>query len=263
MKKKLFVILLAFFALILPIAVYATSALSRRQIDPDFEAEKPFWTKLEGKIATGDENLLGRVPVYFEDELLFKTDGQFFLGIDSSVYSGLSLCFNYLGGILEAYPTDAIRCSKEDSVYFLYDTDSGYRLCLYSQGKEYMRTVCGFPMVIGDPHVYDDFRSLKIGDSIAAVERIDSVAGLVKKELVDVCNLDPKGAASMAKTGNICTSVHYLRDGILRIEYEMLEDRSLVISNMEYREDYRLEQKTGNVIDYRINDKDLPENWTT
>ncbi len=263
MKRRFLVLFVLAFAFIIPVAVYAMSALSRRQVDSAYQIERPDREMIEEMAAAEDEELAMKIPIYIEDELLFKSGWQFDLCRDSGINKGLSLTPNHLGGILVTYPTEAIRRKQEDSLYLMYDTDSGYRLFLYSQGEDYPLTTSGFPVVVRDPHLYDDFHALKAGNTIEEVEKIDPVAGLVRKEIIDVWNLVPLAATNLAKTGFPCTSIHYLRDGILRIEYEMLEDRSLVISDMEYRDDYRLGQPTGNVIDYRINDKDLPESWRT
>ncbi len=55
------------------------------------------------------------------------------------------------------------------------------------------------------------------------------------------------------------TSVHYLRDGILTIEYDMLENRSLVISDIQYSPDYSLTSVNGDTINYKLWDADLPK----
>lgn len=261
MKKKILILFVVVLAFVIPVAANAATALLRRQIDPDYESEKPFLSKLDGKIADGEESISEKISVYLEKELLFRTNGQFYLGRDAYVYTNFNSCPNYLGGILEAYPTDAIRRTNEDSAYLVYETDTGYRLYLYSQGEEYMFTTSGFPVVVKEPHSYSEFRSLKVGDSMSAVEMIDSVTTLNRKVINEVWNLDPLGAANMAKNGFPCTTVHYLRDGILRIEYEMLEDRSLVISNMEYSDNYKLENSKGRTVDYRIKECDLPPSW--
>ncbi len=63
---------------------------------------------------------------------------------------------------------------------------------------------------------------------------------------------------NLAEMNHPCCSIHYLKDGILKIEYAMPEDGKLVISNMIYSQDYKLTGATGRTLDYRINDLDLP-----
>ncbi|MEG2153244.1 MAG: hypothetical protein RRZ71_08280 [Clostridia bacterium] len=190
---------------------------------------------------------------------MFKTDGLFYLNRDACFYEGQSARQNYTGAILEAYPTKAIRSRDEKSVYFVYDTDTDYRLYLFLNYNNGLQTPIGFPIIIGKLLSYGDFSGLKIGDSIDRVEMIDSIAGLYKKEIVDVWQLDPAGAIGHAKEGYPCTSIHYLKDGILKIEYTMLEDQSLVISDMEFNKNYELVNAVGETVDYKILDIDLPQ----
>lgn len=70
--------------------------------------------------------------------------------------------------------------------------------------------------------------------------------------------MDPKGAKGSADRGFPCTSIHYLKDGLLKIEYEMLEDKSLVVNKIELHEDYILQDVLGNNVDYSIEKMDLP-----
>ncbi len=201
------------------------------------------------------------VPIYYEEELLFNIDSGFTLNRDASFYYGLNSCPNEASAELARYPTSAIRVRADGTVYAIYDTDTGYRLYVFfesmGEGSTYGVTL-GFPVVIGDILSYQDFADLKIGDDISKVEDIDKVATLHKKLLLDVWNLDFKGAEGMAQIGHPCTSIHYLSDGILKIEYEMLEDRSLIISNIIYNKDYQITDAIGRVINHRIEPADLP-----
>ena len=201
------------------------------------------------------------VPIYYEEELLFNIDGGFTLNRDASFYYGLNSCPNEASAELARYPTDAIRIREDGTVYAVYDTDTGYRLYVFfeSMGEDstYGVTV-GFPVVIGNMLSYQDFASLRIGDDISKVEDVDEVATLHKKLLLDVWRLDFKGAEGMAQTGHPCTSIHYLTDGILKIEYQMLEDRSLVISDIIYNKDYQITDALGRTINHKIEDADLP-----
>ena len=99
-------------------------------------------------------------------------------------------------------------------------------------------------------------QSLKIGDTIDKVSEIDSVASFTK---IRYSQCSPEEAAKTARRGYPLTSIHYLTDGLLKIEYEMLEDRTLAIANMIYSPDYTLNHTVGEVIDYSIEPIDLPE----
>lgn len=201
------------------------------------------------------------IPVYHEKELLFNTNGMFYLNRDACFSEDTSARMNDSGAIMAAYPTSAIRHRDDDSVYTIYDTDTGYRFYLLFSGENEYVIPVGFPLVVKEKLSYADFSELKIGDSIEQVEKIDSIAGLYKKELTDVFNANSKGAEGFAKMGYPYTSIHYFNDGILKIEYTVLEDKYIVISDMEFNKDYQLVSANGKTVNYKIADADLPQNW--
>lgn len=236
-----------------------SSIRSRVENDPHNTAGRDNFYEviMKEKVAESDKRALN-IPVYYEEDLLFKTDGKFYLNRDFCFYENQNAHMTYTGGIMEAYPDPAIREREYGSLYFIYDTDTGYRLFLFFTYENDLQDPIGFPVVIKELLSYNDFSGLKIGDPIEDVEAIDSVATLHKKLIIDVWNLDPVGAAGHAKDGYPCTSIHYLSDGILKIEYEMLEGQKLVISNMVFNENYVLENARGKDINYKINEIDLP-----
>jgi hypothetical protein len=265
MKRKNILLVLGIVLILSSIgisAAFANGVLSRQELswfDNPWESFSTILAKEEkqmnGKSSDAD------IPVYYEEELLFNTNGMFYLNRDACFYEGTNARQNDSSAIMAAYPTSAIRHRDDDSVYTIYDTDTGYRLyLLFSSENEYVTPV-GFPLVVKEKLSYADFSELKIGDSIEQVEKIDSVAGLHKKELIDVFNVNSKGAEGFAEMGYPYTSIHYLTDGILKIEYTMLEDKYIVISDMEFNKDYQLISANGKTVNYKIMDIDLPENW--
>ena len=54
------------------------------------------------------------------------------------------------------------------------------------------------------------------------------------------------------------SSVHYLTDGILRIEYAMPAEGSIVVANVEFFEDYMIPTADGKLTSHKIKDIDLP-----
>lgn len=235
----------------------AITTLSKKEIDPNNELSNYRETISETKEKNINTELVD-IPLYLGDELLFGTDGQFYLSRDACFYEGQNACQNSLRGILRTYPTEAIRERDENTIYLVYDTDTGYRLFLFSSYDNDLLSTIGFPVVVKKELKYEDFKSLKSGDTIEEVSKIDPVAGLVKRDVLEVWGLDSKGYQWYKENGYPPTSIHYLEDGIIKIEYEMKEDRSLVISNIVYNENYDLVSANGKTINYRINELDLP-----
>lgn len=63
----------------------------------------------------------------------------------------------------------------------------------------------------------------------------------------------------MTPNGYPITTVHYLTDGLLKIEYgQMTENREPVITNIEFSEDYKMTDALGREVNYKIFDNDLP-----
>ena len=261
MKKFVAIVLLAAFLCALFVgACAATPASVQRKIEfPSGESSQENLANAMQKAKETDGDLLVKdIPTYAEEDLLFRTDGLFYLTRDACFYEMQCARQNDMGAILSAYPTDAVRKRDDASVYFIYDTDSNYRLYLMATSHNDYQTPTGFPIIVGKLLSYADYAELNIGDPIEKVEAIDPAAGLYKKEIAEVWDLDPKGAAAHAKDGYPCTSMHYLKDGILKIEYQMLDDESLIISDMVFRDDYTLVDAKGRLVNYKIEEEDLP-----
>ena len=232
--------------------------------DPSKKDAEDYLTKIDylakfNKMKSNDEaKALAPIPVFKEEALLFDTDGLFYLGRDACYYENQNSRQNFTGSILLAYPTEALRERKDGSVYICYATDTGYRFYLYFNGYNNMSTPDGFPVVLKELLSFGSFQGLKVGDPIKEVEDIDPVTLLYEKQFMNVWNLVPVAAKTLEREGYPCTSIHYLRDGILKIEYSMREDRELAVSAMEYNSEYKLKGATGRAVDYRISDIDLP-----
>ena len=199
------------------------------------------------------------VPVYYEDELLFNTNGMYYLNRDACFYKGSSFLPNEASAILAAYPTNAIRVRSDGTEYAIYDTDTGYRLYLFFDSDREIPTTLGFPLVIKDLLSYSDFKDIQIGDSILDVEAVDDVTALYKKTLIDVWEINPEGAAGLAEYGHPCTTIHYLKDGILKIEYTMTTEEGLIVSNMIFDRNFVLTCADGTSVSHKIESIDLPE----
>ena len=159
---------------------------------------------------------------------------------------------------LQRFPTD--KRGEAEMKYLIYDIEDGWRGYVF-YGNFFDTDIVtrkGFALLVGRTlHSYNEFESLSVGDSITKVEAVDAVAGLYDKLFTQA--YVPEAAKESASYGYPITSMHYLSDGILKIEYEMLEDKSLIISNIVYAPDYTLEHTSGDTMNYRIEPIDLPE----
>ena len=196
------------------------------------------------------------IPVYKESEL-FSAYDAFRLGVDISEYYKYGGNAPYLQDvILERLPTTAYRFISPLHAYAMYESDTGYRVYLYfDYTLPTLPKRKGYPIVIKDMLSYSDFAGLKVGDSIDAVEQVDGVVSLYK-ERYGSYNL--AAVENRAKKGDPVCTLHYLKDGILRINYTMPEEGKLVISEMIFNEDYCLIDRIDRSVSHEIKDIDLP-----
>ena len=198
------------------------------------------------------------IPVYYERDLFFDPDLGVPLGKDNGFREQLNSRTNDTGGIMQALPEQAIRERDENSRYMMFDSDTGYRLYYLFSNENNYETPVGYPLVIKQVHNYSDFSRLKEGDSISLVEEIDDVATLTRVWVLDYRQMNRLAAENELKAGYPITSIHYLDDGLLKIEYTMKEEGKLIIANMEYHEDYKMVDCLGRIIDYRLLNEDIP-----
>ena len=87
---------------------------------------------------------------------------------------------------------------------------------------------------------YDDFKNLKVGDSIENVKKIDSAFS----SMYDYNTM---------RGWPVQTSRHLLKDGFLIIRYE-----NEVITSIEFNEDFTEYNEYLGLFCYKINEEDYP-----
>ena len=195
------------------------------------------------------------IPVYTDYDLLRPIDWR----LDYSEYGGTSYAFDYtMEKMLAKLPTNAVRTRFDGSKYAIYDTDTGYRLYVFFQGYDPYFYATGFPLLIKEVHSYEDFASIKPGDPIADVIKIDPIDSRYVDSYEGKTQYR-KSIHGAAEGGHPIAFVHYLTDGVLKISYDMTEDGRLIVYDMVYSEDYKLIGNTGELFSYKLFDIDLPQ----
>ncbi len=269
--SKRFVVTTVLFVIVLLIVVFSVVTVNSNS---KYLTRQPIgtnnrnWEDMQACIDKSpySETIVNNIPKYKEEELLFKTNGAFDLGRDAGVYNWLNHKPNSTNIIINLYPTEAIRQKDDDHLYFMYDTDTGYRLFLFFENDAEREIdysgiyLQGYPVLVKDIQSYKDFKNIRIGSSIDEVSKVDPVAGLHKKQFTEVWELNYEGAKNGgADKGLSCVTMHYLSDGLLKIEYEMLESGEYVVSNIIYSKDRIIPDIYDKEVDYNILDIDLPE----
>lgn len=196
------------------------------------------------------------VPVYYEEEILGNVP-CYHLAFDCSHI--LRMPGEYGNGVFQQFynfPTDAIRMRDDGTSYLVYDTETNYRLYVFVADVPYLM---GYPILINKNQILarDDFKDIQVGDSLEEVAAVDDIMELYKKELYSGYYI-PVVFENRKEENNPVASVHYLQDGILRIEYAVTEEGNMVVANIEYFEDYVIPTADGKLTSHKIKDIDLP-----
>jgi hypothetical protein len=194
------------------------------------------------------------VPVYFEADLV-PVNACFGIGIDSASIFSANMRPDTLVKIESYYPTTAIRKGVDkENIYIMYDTQTGLRLyCFFSFEKTQFRWKDGYTVLMkkGQNLCYRDFEGIQIGSEISDVQRIDPLTAYYW-DIFDAQNEAFMNSRIMK--GDPFSTIHYLKDGILKIEYMRISGRYFV-TRMVYNKDYTLDGLFGSTC-YKIADID-------
>ena len=163
------------------------------------------------------------------------------------------------------YPTEAIRQRDADTFHFVYDTDDGIRLFVFYSEKngdgEYdgIQTPVGYPILISKMLSHTDFAGIQAGDSAEKVRAIDPVMSVYEDIFFNVYQWNSIASESKRKENDLATTIHSLRDGLLKIEYDIVDDNRLVVTDLIFEPNYDLTNLFGETYHYRILPQDLPE----
>lgn len=180
----------------------------------------------------------------------WKTDLQF---------NSISNIMNNLSNVNETWYMPC-RQKMWDEFYLMYTTEDNYRLYLFfNYSVNGCTSPLGYGLVVGKVHTSSDFAGLKKGDSIDDVIKIDDVASLYKEYFLKQVNYNTDRAKAEEEDGNSICSLHYLDDGLIKIEYTMKEEGKLIIKDIEYFSNWVMKDSEGREVEYQIFDVDLPK----
>lgn len=221
----------------------------------------PVVEQIEGfKTAKADAAPLEDIPVYYEQALIYD--------VPVVVIDYCKAACEYYGSgtmaslqeLLLCCPNTAFR-KCEGRGYLAYDTETGYRVFVFTDEAHGYKVRTGLPVILrsGSALEYADFSGLSDGDPIDSVCAVDPIAEIYKVKFSEYLEYpDPLFFNRGAERGVFYSSIHYLTDGLLLIEYYMNDAREIVIQGMTYSADRILADRSGDNIDYTILDVDLP-----
>lgn len=201
------------------------------------------------------------IPYYYDSDVWWP----YMYGFSYDTHSFINV-YGDIWGYIEQFPDAALRKTSDGRQYLVIGWENGcrwYVFLMYSNGLYFARY--GHAVIVKDIHSYEDFKDVKIGDTIDAVCAVDSVAEQYKAWAAECFDEGSEYSASRLREMDRCeangmpfSSIHYLSDGILVFQYHRNENNEMVISNIIYSEDYILPDAMGRDINYRILDVDLP-----
>ena len=158
-----------------------------------------------------------------------------------------------LSGIVMRERDDASR-------YMIYDINDECREFIFlglgwQKAGKCVRV--GYSVLYKNDLCYEDFSEITVGKTMSDVKEVDDVIAYYEDFYNYHCALP--SFKEIYNEYPYC-SIHYLRDGLLRIIYDFAESSDKVtITAIEYYPDYKLETCMGDLVDYKINPLDLPK----
>ena len=205
----------------------------------------------ENEMTNEDEKL--DIPVYDEKDILCSNPACL-LGTEMSYYDMQNMQQHSTGYLKNHFPSGAIRVMPTGQKYIVYDLDSGNRLFLFLRSDD--ASVAGYPIVINKVLNKADFDSIKVGSSYDDVRQIDAALSSYD---VYYEKIGRNTIENRIKNGKNPVTVHYLEEGLLLLTYgEMDSDGNLVITEIQFCDDYCVDKCWGDRICQKINGLDLP-----
>ena len=236
------------------------------QIKDDFDHDEYYRTRFAGEIYKDKNEQVAIYPYASMKALLGYNANDYILGLDSSRWEITNVLPTelFIGwGVLKEAP-DAIMREREDgSRYLIIDSDEGCRW-FFMMGPDWQQfgspVLVGFPLLCKNKLSCNDFKELSVGQTMADVEAIDDVCKYYRQcWFGETYNFKSADFEACYSEGRAFASIHYLKDGLLKIEYGSInENGEPVICNIEYYLDYKMKSCTDKIVDYSINELDLP-----
>ena len=106
----------------------------------------------------------------------------------------------------------------------------------------------GFPLLISKMLSHADFAGIQAGDSAEKGRAIDPVMSVYEDMFFNVYKWNSVASESKRKENDPVATIHYLRDGLLKIEYDIVDDNTLVVTDLIFEPNYNLTNLFGEPI---------------
>lgn len=181
---------------------------------------------------------IDKMKKYSEKDFLFNNHCFSFYR-DMDYFLGTSARYDYIDTIIEEYPPQIVRTinnNGQKSMYFVYQTDENTRLFIFFFETDNFQFTRGFPIIMKKALTLNDFKDIKVGQTIDMVNKIDPIASLYKQGY-DTLSYEQIQKIYVEGKETIST-VHLLKDGIIKISYERNLDDEYIIKEIEKSDDF-------------------------
>ena len=250
-----------------PDATPEATPLSRNPDKTNDDMPLSFPDEIQAKInlaAQKDAERALNIPVYWQDSIIYDNPNEDSLTVSFGRDYGYATAErpDYGVGIvyrvLYRLPTDAIRVMNSgDYIYFMYDTDQGQRVYLFSNrldGREdkYYGRLSGLPVIMEKKLSYKDYAGVEKGMEISDLAQIDPVMATYSDYFYDTfLSMNPE---TWKKYGIPVTTISILKDGALKITFDYIDEK-FVVDTIEFSEDFTFEGYYETIC-YRIAEVD-------
>lgn len=168
-----------------------------------------------------------------------------------------SIVYNGDARVLLTYFAPENSRFYKDKYYCAYEIKDFGRLYFYFSDINGFESPVGYPMLISKKMNLNDFAEIQPGSSIYKVIDIDKSTELYYAQYV-LSKVNSENVKYSKEAGKTVCSLHYLDEGILRIEYDVLDNGEFIVDDLVLIEDYIFTDYKGRTFDLSIMEEDLP-----
>ncbi len=179
-----------------------------------------------------------RFTEYPEEEFLFNNH-CFVINRDMDYFLNTNMGGNKLNAYLRNYPPQAVRTIENNgqkSMYFVYETDGGTRVYVFFYESDNYYCSRGYPIMVKKSLSMSNFSNLIVKDTMKDVEEIDPITPLFRR-CYDELN-DEQIERVYKKGRERISTVHLLKDGIIRINYDRDSSGEYIINKIIRSDDF-------------------------
>lgn len=177
----------------------------------------------------------------YSEEIFLFNNKCFAFYRDMDYYLLFSARYDFRDSIINEYPPQAVRTidnNGQKSMYIVYETDNNTRVFVFFFETDDFLFTRGYPIIMKKTLHLSDFSAIKEGDTIRDVENVDPTAALYKDGYDTIS--DELMQKLYVRGKETISSVHLLKDGIVRINYVRETNGDYIIEKIIRSDDFSI-----------------------